>query len=94
METAQRIAPEVECPGVLATAEEWAAVRASLVDVAARAAFLGYASDRLGRWEISAQRQAVGTWPPGLAALLVTLVCGCDIVRRWRAEVSMDGALP
>lgn len=92
MEQPSWTSKEVECPGVMATAAEWAAIRASVVDAAERAAFSGYANDRLGRWEISVQRQAMGRWPPGCAAVVVTIVCGHELLRRWRTEIPVMGS--
>lgn len=91
MDLTRRVAPEVDCPCAVATAEEWAAVRAPVVNVAERAAFTGYASDRMGRWEISVQRQSMGQWLPGWAEVLVTLVFAHSVVRRWRTELPMSG---
>lgn len=84
---------EVDCVGALATAAEWREVRATLADVAARAAFTGYASDRFGAWELSAQRRSLGPWPPGDAQLIVTLIHGQDLVRQWLAELPVEGFL-
>lgn len=87
------VAREVDCVKVLATAAEWREVRATMADVAARAAFVGYASDRFGPWEMSAQRRCLGNWPPGDAKLILTLTHGQDLVRQWLAELPMAGVL-
>jgi hypothetical protein len=58
---------QVVCRDVMATDAEWRELRAAFCDVAARAAFGGYASDRFGARQISAQRRAMGPWPPGAA---------------------------
>lgn len=81
------VTDEVECPGVTATDAEWRELRATAVDVAVRASFAGYASDRFGSWEISAQRRAMGVWPPGTATLLLTLAHRHCLVRQWLADV-------
>ena len=78
---------EVECVAVFATNEQWRAVRVLAADVAARAAYLGYASDRFEAWQVSAQRRAMGPWPPGDAQLLLTLQQGHSTVRQWLAAV-------
>ena len=63
--TAASCGEEVDCVAVFATNEQWRAVRVLAADVAARAAYLGYASDRFEAWQVSAQRRAMGPWPPG-----------------------------
>ena len=93
MDARRGLASEVECQGILATEAEWREVRASLADVAARAAFVGYASDRFGPWELSAQRRSIGVWPPGETQLVVTVLHRQDLVRQWLAELPMAGAL-
>jgi hypothetical protein len=93
MDNLRGASQEVECLGVLATAAEWREVRATLADVAARAAFVGYASERVGPWELSAQRRSMGQWPPGDAQLLVTVQHRHDLVRQWLAELPVQGAL-
>ena len=93
MDHAHAAPQEVECHGVLATAAEWREVRATLADVASRAAFLGYASDRIGPWELSAQRRCLGTWPAGEAKLVVTVSHRHDLVRQWLAGLPIQGAL-
>ena len=54
---------EADCLSAVVPEPEWRMVRAVAVDVAERAAFTGYASDRFGAWELCAQRQLLG---PGL----------------------------
>lgn len=82
---------DVDCASVLATAAEWREVRSTMADVAARAAFAGYASDRFGPWEMSAQRRSLGAWPPGDAQLILTLAHRQDLVRQWLSELPMAG---
>lgn len=85
--TAASFGEEVDCVAVFATTEQWRAVRVLAADVAARAAYLGYASDRFEAWQVSAQRRAMGPWPPGDAQLLLTLQQGHSTVRQWLAAV-------
>jgi hypothetical protein len=77
----------------MATDAEWRELRAALSDVAVRAAFGGYASDRFGAWQISVQRRTMGPWPPGDALLVVTLQHHQQRVQQWLAELPMTGTL-
>lgn len=76
---------------VLATEAQWRVLRATTMDVAARAAFLGYASDTFGIWRISAQRRGfghgVGRCPAGETQVVLTFEQGHNLVRKWVAEV-------
>jgi hypothetical protein len=88
-----RSACEIEFVGVMATADEWQAVRAVAVHVAERAAFGGYASDRFGDWEVCAQRWAIGAWPPGTASVRLSLLQGQRVLGQWLADLPMTGEL-
>lgn len=85
---------DVDCCGIEATDSEWRMLRATAVDVAARAAFSGYASDRFGPWEVCAKRQAVGTWPPGTATVGLMLLHQHRVLGHWMAGVPMGGLNP
>ena len=64
-------------------------VRAATVDVASRAAYLGYASDRFGAWEVCAQRQDMGPFPPGLAVVHLLVTHRHNVLRTWLADLPM-----
>lgn len=61
---------EVDCPGVQAEAPEWQMVRAAARDVAQRAALMGGASERFGRWEVCGHRLGL---PPGSGEVEVAM---------------------
>jgi hypothetical protein len=84
---------ELDCLGVMATADEWQSVRAVAMEVAERAAFEGYASDRFGSWEVCAQRHEIGAWPPGVASLRLSLLQGQRVLGQWLADLPMTGEL-
>ena len=78
---------EADCAGAVASEPEWRMVRAAAVDVAARSAFTGYASDRFGAWELCAQRQLLGPWPPGDALVLLSVLHRHTVLTRLLAWV-------
>jgi len=82
---------DVECHGAIASECEWREVRATAVAVAERAAFLGYASDRFGDWEVCGQRRSLGQWPPGLASVQITLIQRQQRLVQWLAHMPAMG---
>ena len=62
---------DVVCDNVLADEAEWRQVRSAAVDVAGRAAFLGYAADEVGPWAVCGQRLTIPG--PGLAVAQVSI---------------------
>ena len=79
--------PESDCGCVLATDPEWRMLRATAVDVAGRAAFAGYASDRFGAWELCAQRRSFCRWPPGTAMVQLSVLHRHRVLTRLVAGV-------
>lgn len=74
----------------MASEPEWRMVRAVAIDVAGRAAFTGYASDRFGAWELCARRQSLGPWPPGTALVWMSVLHGHTVLIRLLAEVQPE----
>ena len=89
---------EADCLSAVVPEPEWRMVRAVAVDVAERAAFTGYASDRFGAWELCAQRQLLGPWPPGAALVLLSVLHRHTVLTRLLAwvqpEPEFDDGLP
>lgn len=88
---------DVACKGVFTTAAQWQMLRATAVDVAGRAALLGYADDRFGAWTVCAQRQALepvelalGGGRCGDAWVRMTLVQAHQVVGRWVARIPLE----